>query len=104
MCKRELSGTRQGRTIPGTPPKHRTHSASGDPPEEARWRDRTLLTPSGGGYRNFIHGVYPKILAESMKSWTAQVAVIPVSGFFPGPYTHDVSFMGRPPTVLIPFL
>ena len=39
----------------------------------------------GGGYRNLTHGVYPKILAKSMKSWTAQVAVLPGSGCFPGP-------------------
>ena len=41
-------------------------------------------------------GVYPKILAKSTKSWTEQVAVIPVSGSFPAPYAHEVSFMGRP--------
>ena len=43
-------------------------------------------------------GVYPKILAKSTKSWTAQVAVIPVGGCFPkGPYAHEVSLIGRPP-------
>src|ERR1700732_4163471 len=104
MCKRELSGTRQGRTIPGTPPKHRMHSTSGDPPEEARWRDRTLLTPREEAIEILSTGVYPKILAKSMKSWTEQAAVIPVSSSFPAPYVHESSFMGRPPTVLIPFL